>query len=99
MPSLTLGDGTLMKTEGWIDQVQVNMTSRHGRTVKMYANFLVVQSLPEQVVIGHQYFLESHRTTGRSAEISYPKKAYSWGGIKSPGRISFQKPLSVNADS
>ena len=84
MPSLTLGDGTLMSTQGWIDNIQISMTNRKGKIVHTHANFLVVQALPEKIVIGHQYFLDSFQKTGRQAEISYSKKSILLGRHRIP---------------
>ena len=86
MPSLTLGDGTVMETEGWVDLVLVSMPNQQDRAVNTRANFLIVRKLPEQVVIGHQYFLESKALSGRQAEISYSKKSLMLGHHLIPWR-------------
>ena len=96
MPSLSLGDGTKMKTHGWIDNVKMSMTTAQQQSINICANFLVIAKLPENIVLGHQYFMESRKLPAEVAEISYAKKAVLIGKHRIPWKYQLTQTPTRN---
>ena len=86
---LVLGDDiTTMKPLGVVRNVEFFFSGEHQLLIASTADFIVMNSLPEQCVLGHQYFLHARTKT----EISYSEQCLKIGRKKVPWRYSQTVP-------
>ena len=89
MEALILGDGSRsLKPLGYVDHVKLHFEKSNDKYVLTTTTVVIVRGLPDDIIIGHEFFLRSHKHegvgNGPRAEISYARQSLRLGHIHIP---------------
>jgi hypothetical protein len=94
IPPLILGDGvSSIQPLGILRGTRFAFIDAKRQPLVKVSDFIVIHDLQEKVVIGHQFFIESHEERVHSphpqpkVEISYGKQALLFGRVHIPWRM------------
>ena len=99
VPALILGDGvTFIKPLGALRSIRVDFIDSNSDDVPQVTDFIVIDSIDEKVVVGHQFFMEGHGKSSKrclhGGEISYSKQCITFGARSVPWRYELTNATS-----